>query len=108
MPRYVYVMTHGFCDSVKIGHSSDPRMRELAANLFCPIEGYKIAYRLETDNAPSVEKYVHKRLSKFRQNGEWFNVTLEVAVTRILEGDVNVRKMFGAQSLSELNLSKYQ
>lgn len=82
MTAYLYIMDRG--DARKIGYSKDPKTRRLgvAADWECdPI----IAATFTFDGDIQVaEKAAHDVLSEFRDRGEWFRVSVEVAKEAIL------------------------
>jgi hypothetical protein len=68
---FVYAIKFGeFC---KIGRSDDVERRIKQINVALPEKG-EIIHFIETDDPVGIEEYWHKRLSQYRENGEWFRL----------------------------------
>jgi DNA-binding XRE family transcriptional regulator len=76
---YVLKSDHGL---VKVGISKNPekRAKDLRSHSGLVID---LAYARELENAGSVERAAHIILDAKRRNGEWFDVTVEEAISAI-------------------------
>lgn len=76
---YVIESSAGY---VKIGHSNDPEGRLLKLQTGSP-HTLKIAYVATFRSAERVEQEAHRLLGARRVNGEWFDVTKEMAIASV-------------------------
>lgn len=61
---------------IKVGRAKDIRSRFAAINSQSPVQ-CKMLWHVETSDAKSKERELHKILSKHRTHGEWFNASIE-------------------------------
>lgn len=81
---FVYVITHRYLGGrVKIGHARDPHKRLQQANCWCPQKLFRLAYAELFGDRLVAEASVHKFLEGRRHEGEWFEVTPQMAVEAI-------------------------
>lgn len=66
---FVYLLKSG--RYFKIGHSNDASRRAYEIRLQMP-EKVTVVHEIETDDAPGIEAYWHRRFASKRRNGEWF------------------------------------
>jgi hypothetical protein len=82
-PSFVYVAedSHG---RVKIGVSADPNARLAQLQTGNPLS-MRMAYvaAVKSDNGAGIERAAHETLARHRQSGEWFGVSVEMAVAAI-------------------------
>jgi hypothetical protein len=78
---YIYVLKSE-AGPVKIGRSDRPTDREQAANTSSP-HRVKLAYSHRVENSVSMERTIHACLSAYRMNGEWFDITEDLAISEI-------------------------
>lgn len=84
MESFVYVIAPSPEGPVKIGFSADPhrRLRQLQT-------GYPGVLTLHhfqpfcEDRAPLMEKIIHQTIAFKRKKGEWFDLTVEEAVSEV-------------------------
>jgi T5orf172 domain len=76
---YVLKSDHGL---IKVGISKDPekRLKGIRANSGLVID---LAHARELENAAAVEHAAHVILNTKRRGGEWFDITVEEAVSAI-------------------------
>ncbi len=86
---WVYIMNNpaweGFC---KIGRTLDKKEREASMQTYSPFRDFNIEHYVYSPNAKKLESNVHKRLAKYRQKGEWFELSNSIALTIIKNTDV--------------------
>jgi hypothetical protein len=79
----IYVIASGPC-AVKIGYSADPkrRLRQLQTG---HEEKLQLIHteQVEPDQAPILEKLIHRANNHRRRRGEWFNLTHEEAIAEL-------------------------
>lgn len=84
--RYVYLIAaeHGL-GNVKIGLSKDPhsRLRQLQTANADKLTIYKTWKCDSLQEARQVEKSAHILLSKYKTNGEWYDVSYDVAIEAV-------------------------
>lgn len=68
---YVYLIQGG--GYYKIGHSTNPKLREHVLTKELPFE-CSIIHLLKTDNRFALETHWHRRFGHFRIRGEWFRL----------------------------------
>jgi hypothetical protein len=80
--NYLYVMDRG--DARKIGFSSDPiqRKRHVASRLRLPVTLVSV-FKMQSD-ARIAEQSVHALLNEYRIDGEWFQVSCDIAKAAIV------------------------
>lgn len=68
---YVYLLREINGLHYKIGRAKDPSDRKRVFTVKLP---YQVEYEclIKTDNAPALEKRLHRKFAKKRANGEWF------------------------------------
>jgi hypothetical protein len=68
----------------KIGYTGDPQGRLVNLQVSQAVE-LKLFYeeRTETDKAKVIEKLIHRQIAHKRVRGEWFNVTLDEAISEV-------------------------
>ncbi len=86
MKGWVYVASMSNTVGVlKIGHSTrdpDERVREWASDTGAPGTA-RVEYAALVNSPAAVEQAVHRRLSKFRERGEWFKCDVPATVMAI-------------------------
>lgn len=83
----VYIMTCG--DQLKVGKSNNPRSRWKGIRCSNP-QPVELVYEVSTPNDFAVEREAHRILDEYRQGGEWFRTTTEVAIRAIEEARTNL------------------
>jgi hypothetical protein len=80
----VYFFRHTGLTPVKIGYSSheSPLDRFNSFSTYAPY-GSEIIGFIITENARDLESKFHKKYSNLRLNGEWFDITKEIAIEEI-------------------------
>ena len=71
----IYLIKDGD-DRYKIGYSKNPRER-LKQLQTAGATVYELIYEIECQYATKVERTLHRFLSRFHQNGEWFALPYE-------------------------------
>jgi hypothetical protein len=82
----VYLLRDPNTSLIKIGRATNLASR--LANLRTANPRLEEAHIFETDQAVSIEKYLHKRFAIYQQEGEYFDVPIEQVIeygTRIIE-----------------------
>ena len=74
-PTFVYVFLDEQADAVKIGVSTDPKLRLGQAQVGNPRE---LMLVVACPATVAMEKYMHSYLSEWRVRGEWFALSTEV------------------------------
>lgn len=89
-PALVYVIK-GPHDYVKVGVSADPAARMATLQTGSPV-ALTLAYvaAVKSGNATQIEQVAHATLSRHRQAGEWFDVSVEMAVAAISAASIRV------------------
>ena len=81
---FIYTATHPSWPEIKIGFTFNPPSRLSTFNTCCPHKLFCMPYiSTYLRNAKAGEDEVHKTLDGFRAEGEWFNISLELAVSTI-------------------------
>ncbi|MEM7200272.1 MAG: GIY-YIG nuclease family protein [Planctomycetota bacterium] len=78
---FLYVISHPLMRGVKIGRAFNPRERLAQYQTACPERAYHLAYEGPYfEDCESTERRVHQALNGFRLRGEWFAVSVDLAV----------------------------
>ena len=85
MRGWVYIIWNkSLKDILKIGFSTkDPVLRASDFNGTGLPYDYEVLYDALVNNPRDVEQRVHKKLSSFRENREWFRVDVTTAINTI-------------------------
>jgi len=74
-PTFTYIISCEGTDLLKFGKSSSPEWRLVAMQTGCPFK-LKIEWAWPED----IESEMHEWFKDHRVNGEWFRVSLEIAI----------------------------
>ena len=81
---FIYTATHPLWPEIKIGFTFNPPSRLSTFNTCCPHRLFCMPYiSTYLKNAKSGEDAIHETLKDFREDGEWFKVSLELATETI-------------------------
>ena len=81
---FIYTLTHPLWPEIKIGYTFNPPSRLSNFNTCCPHKLFSMPYiSIYLKNANLAEDAVHEILKEHRADGEWFNVSLEIATKTI-------------------------
>jgi len=81
---FIYTATHPLWPEIKIGFTFNPPSRLGTFNTCCPHRLFCMPYiSTYLKNAKSGEDAIHETLKDFREGGEWFKVSLELATETI-------------------------
>ena len=81
---FIYTATHPLWPEIKIGFTFNPPSRLSTFNTCCPHRLFCMPYiSTYLKNAKSGEDAIHETLKDFREEGEWFKVSLELATETI-------------------------
>jgi len=75
---YVYLLRDPNTNLIKIGRATNLATR--LANLRTANPRLEEAYVFETDQAVSIERYLHKRFAIYQQEGEYFDIPIEQVI----------------------------
>lgn len=102
MRGWVYVISNkSLKDILKIGFSTkDPVLRASEFNGTGLPYDYDVLYDALVLNPRDVEQRVHKKLSSFRENKEWFRVDVDTAIEaiRLIAGEIILENTYGSKS----------
>jgi len=81
---FLYTLIHPLWPEVKIGFTYNPPSRLGNFNTCCPRRLFSMPYiSIYLKNAKLAEDVVHAILKEHRVDGEWFNVSIEIAIKTI-------------------------
>jgi len=81
---FIYILTHPLWSEVKIGFTYNPTSRLSNFNTCCPHRLFSMPYiSIYLKNAKLAEDKIHASLDKFREDGEWFDVSEELATETV-------------------------
>ena len=81
---FIYTLTHPLWREIKIGYTFNPPSRLSNFNTCCPHRLFSMPYiSVYLKNANLAEDEVHEILKEHRADGEWFDVSIEVATKTI-------------------------
>lgn len=81
---FVYIITHpSWPNHVKVGRACDPIARLSGYQTGCPHRSYELQYAIYFADCYQAELEIHARMEPWREQGEWFNVTVEWAASHI-------------------------
>lgn len=81
---FVYVIVNpAWEDYCKIGRAFDPESRLRGYQTSSPFRDYELHGSRYFNNAAIAEQEIHLRLSRFREEGEWFYMDPELALVEI-------------------------
>lgn len=79
----IYLIQHeNIPEYTKIGYTNNMSQRVTQLQTASPTN-IKVLYQKETDRAPQLEKYLHRKYGRFKSNREWFKLTNE-EITEII------------------------
>ena len=81
---FTYTLTHPLWPEIKIGYTYNPPSRLSQFNTCCPHRLFSMPYiSTYLKDAKLAEEAIHEMLKEYRADGEWFNVSLEIATKTI-------------------------
>ena len=81
---FTYTLTHPLWPEIKIGYTYNPPSRLSQFNTCCPHRLFSMPYiSTYLKDAKLAEEAIHETLKEYRADGEWFNVSLEIATKTI-------------------------
>lgn len=80
---YIYVIQVGRRKRVKVGITRRTPEERLADLQTSSLDKLNLRYSRHLPNPEAVEKRAHRKLSRFRLQGEWFNATVAEAIAAI-------------------------
>lgn len=81
---FVYILSHpSWPYHIKVGRACDPLARLNQYQTGCPKRLYELRYSVYFEDCYQAEKEIHARMEPWREQGEWFNVTVEWAAAHI-------------------------
>jgi hypothetical protein len=81
---FTYTLTHPLWPEIKIGYTYNPPSRLSQFNTCCPHKLFSMPYiSTYLKDAKLAEEAIHETLKEHRADGEWFNVSLEIATKTI-------------------------
>jgi hypothetical protein len=103
----VYFFRHKGLKPIKIGFTKflSPVSRLNQFNTYAPYGVELIGY-VNSKNAYHLEKKLHKKYSKFRLNGEWFDISKEDVLKEIVTYKVEKKKVFYIDKYNVENIFK--
>jgi hypothetical protein len=111
MKGWVYIITtKSMPDLVKVGFSTkDPEMRAAELNNTGNPYPYKVEYEVLVNEPRNVEQIAHRLLKNkgLHENKEWFNCSIEIAITEIRNASKNtiiLENIYSKNSLKEMDL----
>lgn len=108
---YVYVMSYPGDNKLKIGHSLDPfdRAKDIGGTK-APLEPVVEAFFWCSERREAVERASHRLENSARQNGEWFDISIERALEAIRSAarleNVEVQLVYDRNEITKLALAK--
>lgn len=87
MKGWVYIITtKAMPDLVKVGFSTkDPELRALELNHTGNPYPYEVKYDVLVNEPRNIEQTVHTLLKEYHTNKEWFNCSIDIAISAIRE-----------------------